>query len=294
MNDIAKPGSQTKLVFGREVTVSGNAVVAPAVDLGPRPRFEWLPIDRLVIDERYQRRVTDQGVKLINGIVRQFRWSKFQPLTVSGPDASDDYPVIDGQHRLEACRRHGGIAEVPCWIVDAERIADQARAFVAVNGKRIRVTAINVFWASLAAADADAVWLKSICDRAGIAIGRVGNGVQPPRTTVALGALLKVRSLGDATVARALAVLANAQPTADNAFRSATIIALARLIGLHGDRIDDARMAEKLADLDLDDEIANARIYIKVHGGNTESGLQAIFARHYNQRLRDDLRLPEK
>ncbi|MBF0307650.1 MAG: ParB N-terminal domain-containing protein, partial [Alphaproteobacteria bacterium] len=168
----------------------GNGLVVPAAHLGPRPVLNWISLDLLVVDERYQRRVNERGVKLINKIVKEFAWSRFQPLVVTGPDASGDFPVIDGQHRLEACRRHPAVTEAPCWIVAASAVADQARAFVSVNKDRLGVTAINVFWARLAAGDPDAVWLRSICDQAGVQIGRVGTGRQPPLTTIALAGLL--------------------------------------------------------------------------------------------------------
>lgn len=264
MNEIVSTTRQTKKVFGREVTVSGAAVVTPSEALGDRPSFAWLSVDTLVVDERYQRRITADGNVAINKIVREFAWSKFQPLTVTGPDASGDYPVIDGQHRLEAARRHPLVTEVPCWIVEAPKISDQATTFVGVNRDRIRVTRINIFWAELAAGEPTAMWIKSVCDRAGIAVGRVGTGIQPPLTTVALASLVKLRPLGDALIVRALSVLAKAQPEVDNAFRSATIIALARLIGINDALID------KLADLDLDQQIEKARAIRQGLGGNTE------------------------
>lgn len=180
------------------------------------------------------------------------------------------------------------------WIVEAPRIADQAHAFIGINETRIRVTRVNVFWAQVAAHDPDALWIKSICDRAGIAIGRVGSGTQPPKTTIALAAILKLRSLGDDLLIRALSVLAQAQPKAFNAFRAATINALVKLIGLNADRLDEARLVEKLADMDLDQEIDKARVYCKTLGGNTEAALLVILIRAYNQRLSEDRRLPEK
>lgn len=294
MSETVSIGKQTRVVFGREIEVSGAATVAPAIDIGDRPQFAWLPLGVLQVDPRYQRRITQDGNVLINRIVREFHWSKFQPLTVTGPDASGDYPVIDGQHRMEACRRHGGIEEVPCWIVPAPKIADQARSFIAVNKSRIGVTRINVFWASLAAQDPDAMWMKRVCDRAGVEIGKVGTGRQPPLTTVALASLMKLKPLGDDLVVRGLSVLAKAQAEAENAFRSASIIAVTKLLGIHGDRLDEARMVEKLSEMDLDQEIEKARVYCKTFGGNTEAALQVIFIRAYNARLADDRRLPEK
>jgi hypothetical protein len=273
---------------------TGNAVVVPNRDLGEKPEFRWLRLDNLVVDERYQRRITGDGITLINRIVREFDWSKFQPLTVTGPDASGDYPVIDGQHRLEACRRHPDVEDVPCWIVAAPHLADQARSFVAVNKHRIGVTRINVFWAQLTAGHPDAVWIKGICERGGVKVGKVGTGIQPPLTTIALAALLKLRVLGDDTVAAALAILAKAQPEAENAFRGAAITALAKLIGLHGENVDRPRLVERLADLVLDDEIDKARAFRKAMGGTVEEALQVILVRAYNKGLGATNRLPEK
>jgi len=48
---------------------SGNAVVVPSGNLGPRPDFAWVALDRLVVDERYQRRISSEGSLLINRIV---------------------------------------------------------------------------------------------------------------------------------------------------------------------------------------------------------------------------------
>ncbi len=271
----------------------GNAV-APSAELGPRPHLEWVPIGLLVVDERYQRRITTDGLKAINRIVREFTWRKFQPLTVSGPDASGDYPVIDGQHRLEAARRHHLVTEVPCWVVEAPKIADQATAFVGVNRDRIRVTRVNIFWAELAAGDPTALWIKSICDRASIKVGRIGTGVQPPLTTIALATLVKLRALGDNLILRALRVLRDAQPEVDNAFRAATIIALVKLIELNESLIDEDRLVEKLVDLDLDQLIDRARAIRSSLGGNTEEALRILLSREYNKRLPDDRRLRER
>ncbi|MGQ3072549.1 MAG: DUF6551 family protein [Ferrovibrionaceae bacterium] len=265
----------------------------PAAELGPRPKFAWLPIERLTVDERYQRRITGDGLNAINKIVRNFHWSKFQPLTVSGPDASGDYPVIDGQHRLEACRRHPAITEVPCWIVEASRIAEQAIAFVGINKGRIAVTRINVFWASLAAGEPDAVWLQRVTQRAGVAIGKVGTGVQPAGTTVALASLLKVRPLGEDAIVNGLRVIAEAQAGVENAFRAPVILAVVRMMAQHADKLDRTRLVAVLADLDLSDEIEKARVYRKTFGGVIEAALQVILIRQYNKGARAGARLPE-
>lgn len=150
-----------------------------------------------------------------------------------------------------------------------------------------------MFWAQLAAGDPDARWVKGVCERAGVAIGRVGTGAQPPLTTIALAAILRFKPADDIVV-RALRIIAAAQPEADNAFRSAAVTAVGRMVGTHGDQIDDGRLIDAIADMDLDDQIEKARLYRKTFGGNVEAALQVILTRAYNKRLRrDGNRLPE-
>lgn len=262
-------------------------------DPGPRPSFAWIKLDQLVIDARYQRNITREGVTMINRIVRDFSWSKFQPITVTGPDGSGDYPVIDGQHRLEACRRHPDIEEAPCWIVPAERLAAQASSFVAINKNRIAVTKVATFWAQLLASDPQALWVKQICDNAGVQIGKVGTGIQPPKTTIALGTLLTLRPLKEEVITTALRILVEAQPESENLLRGHTIKAMVRLVGTHGAAIDPKRLKNVIADLPLDNEIEKARQLRNAFGGKIETALMALIIKAYNRRLRLEERLPE-
>ena len=270
----------------------GNAVV-PSSDLGPRPTFDWIDISRLVVDETYQRRITGGGNKHINGIVRDMRWAKFQPLIVT---ANDDgrFAVIDGQHRLEAARRHPDVTEVPCWIVPTTDVAAQASTFVDVNQARIQVTRINVFWAQLAAGHPDAVWLKSVCDRAGVTISRVGTGRQPPLTTVALGDLLRLRPLGDDVIVQGLALLVKACPRIEHAFRGVVIQTVIRILALY-QAIDMQRLVDVLTAMDIDEQLDKARIYKRTFGGTIEAAYHAMVAKAYNKGLRNPvLLIPEK
>jgi flagellar hook protein FlgE len=51
---------------------------------------------------------------------------------------------------------HERAAGLPCYVVEAPGVAEQARAFVALNARRVGVTRINRFWAAHAAGDATA------------------------------------------------------------------------------------------------------------------------------------------
>ena len=74
-----------------------------------------------------------------NRIMREWNWLHYQPIVVAPAAGGEGFTVIDGQHRLEAARKHPKIARLPCYIVDAADLGAQARAFVALNARRIGV-----------------------------------------------------------------------------------------------------------------------------------------------------------
>ncbi len=253
--------------------------------LGKKPQFKWLRIELLQVDGRYQREIKQDGVTLINRIVRDFKWARFGALLVAGPDRIGDYAVIDGQHRLEAARRHPQISEVPCLVVDAGDVPSQARTFKGVNKDRRGVTRINVFWADVAAGEESAVRVRAVCEECGCFVSRAGTGRQKPLHTVAVSAIEQCLALDEGALRAALTTLVEAQGEAENAFRSATIKALTRMYALLPD-LDRKRLVRILAEMDLDDEIERARTFRDTMGGAVETALQAILTRAYNRNLR--------
>ncbi|SOE00631.1 ParB N-terminal domain-containing protein [Caenispirillum bisanense] len=264
----------------------------PSTTYGTPPRFAWLPTDTLVVDERYQRSITKDGWKRIRKMAAAFAWQKFGVLLVSEGDRIGDHAVFDGQHRLETARLLK-LPEVPCIIVDAPDLAAQAVAFKGVNKDRIGVTRVNIFWADHAAGVPQAVAIKELCDACGVVISRVGTGRQKPGHTVALAAIEACMALDEESLRQGLRALVTAQGEAENAFRSATIKALTRLHAMNPGKVEQERLVRILADLDLDDEIDEARIAAKSFRGKTEIALQMRLTRAYNKNLGADRRLEE-
>lgn len=260
---------------------------------GTPPRFAWIPLDNLVVDERYQRRITDGGWRQVRRMARDFNWRKFGALLVAETDKIGDHAVFDGQHRLEAAKLAEGVDQVPCIIVDAPDVADQARAFKGINKDRTGVTRINIFWADVAAGDERALAIKAVCDDCGVSISRVGTGRQKPLHTVAIAALDSCLKLDEASLRKALGALVQAQGDAENAFRSATIKALTRLHAMNGEVVDQARLVRALADMDLDDRIEEARQGARSLNGKADVILQMLFTRAYNKGLGEGRRLED-
>jgi hypothetical protein len=149
------------------MTLRPVAIDPPLVD-GPspglHPHLRWVPLDRLVIDDSYQRPLLDQNWKRIRAIATGFSWSRFSPLVVAAL-SGDRFAVVDGQHRAHAALLCG-LAQVPAMVLAIEPEA-QAEAFVGINTVTLRVTRQAMFKAALASGEAWAVEVDRVVRDAG-------------------------------------------------------------------------------------------------------------------------------
>lgn len=144
-------------------------VLAPAASSavivrGDRPHLGWIEIDRLFVDDRYQRPLGQSNWQAIRQIADRFDWALFSTVDVA-PMGGGQYAIIDGQHRVHAAAI-AGIDKVPCRIV-LLMPADQARAFSAINGQVTAISAFHIYRAALAAGEAWAVKAKAVAEDAG-------------------------------------------------------------------------------------------------------------------------------
>lgn len=186
--------------------------------------------------------------------------------------------VIDGQHRLEAARKHPLIETLPCYIVDAGDVARQAQAFVALNARRIGVTRLQRFWAAHAAGEPVALKIHKICTGAGVTITKSG-GILPPCTTIATFTIEKLLPLGAPAITAALQVLVETHGTVPDAFKSAPIFALAHIAKRPG--FDRERLVRVMRKADLGQLAGAAKTWRAQHGGTMERALERELAQRY-------------
>lgn len=168
------------------------ADLGPA-EVGSPPTLEWIKLSALRVNHQYQRHLSERSVTLIRSIVRGFDWSHLKPLSVI--DLGDGtYEVLDGQHTATAAATHGGIDEVPCYVVGARSLREHAGAFVALNTHRVAVTPLQSFWARVVAGDEIASAVAEAAERADCTILRKPptQARYRPGDCVAVGALMKV------------------------------------------------------------------------------------------------------
>lgn len=137
------------------------------------PKFERAKPGDLMVDETYQRNLSERSVRLIRKIVANWDWRTFMPPVVVR--AKDGLHVIDGQHTAIAAATHPLINDIPVMVVKADAIADRAKTFLGRNRDRISVTTNQLHAAAVIAGDDTAVTIHQVCERAGVKILK-----QPP------------------------------------------------------------------------------------------------------------------
>lgn len=198
-----------------------------ALDPGPKPDLIWLDVDFLSVDPRYQRDTgSRRSLNLIEKIAANFRWSRFGVASVvRDKGRAIRYFVVDGQHRVEAARRLK-LEEVPCVVLPHATLEEAAVDFVAMNRDRVTVTPLHIYHAQLAAGDAQALAIASVCKAAGVEICRhqVPASLMKPGQTLAVATIAKlVATGGEKFATRVLAQVASAGKGVPGAVNAAAI-----------------------------------------------------------------------
>lgn len=179
-------------------------------DPGEVPALDWVDVSLISADPLYQRPLDHARV---DTILHGFTWRSFGALVVV-PQADGTYHATDGQHRLEAAKLHPKVTHVPAVIVKADDIKSEASIFVEINGSRKNVSALELFFAKLAANDDDAETIRQVCERAGVRIPKYPSAGFKPRDCIAIAAIQSVVGRRGAMRARQyLEVLAKADLT---------------------------------------------------------------------------------
>lgn len=219
----------------------GAKIKAPLAGFepGPRPQMQWIELDALDVDHAYQRPLSSKHAKRL---AIEFKWLSFQPLSVT-PKPNGHYAVVDGQHRLQACKAIPQITKVPCYVVPAASQQAQAHAFVEINDSHKRVTGLEKFRAALVAKDPITMSVAKACEDAGLKI--VAGQTLAPMTTASPALLVSLcRTHGIAPVRRGIGLMAIAWRKETSAFSYAVMNAVILTCRYAGESAtDDAILA---------------------------------------------------
>lgn len=162
----------------RPIDITGQTPSQPG-DM-PAPMLDWLPIAKLVVDDRYQRPLTSASWSAIYKIAASFHWSRFSPVLVA-PIEGGLYAIIDGQHRTHAAALCG-FDQVPAMAVHMTT-RQQASAFTWVNGQVVRINQHQVYRAALTACEDWALRCREAVEAAGCKLMtyNASNSLKKPR-----------------------------------------------------------------------------------------------------------------
>jgi hypothetical protein len=164
----------------------------------------------LLVDETYQRNLSERSINLIRRIVAGWDWRRFKPPVVAWTE--DGLEVIDGQHTAIAAACHPAIETIPVMVVDAADQVSRASAFIGHNRDRLSVTIPQIHAAAVAAGDPEALAIAKVCQEASVQIVKAQSKPPRPRETIAvnaIAALLKKYQPEDAV--QILKILAEAE-----------------------------------------------------------------------------------
>lgn len=199
----------------------------PCPPASGEPIFERVNPRDLLVEEAYQRDLSDRSLKLIQKIVEHWDWTRFKPPVVAFAD--DGLRIIDGQHTAIAAASHPAIDQIPVMVVEAPELATRALAFIGHNRDRLTVTPMQLHHAAVAAGEREAVAIEAVCGLAGVRLLRkVGGGhkwqVGETQAINALRAL--VQRCGRDKAAKVLSALVAAElaPIAAHDLRAAEML----------------------------------------------------------------------
>lgn len=249
------------------------------------PTLEWVSINKLHIDETYQRSTESRAsARKIAEMAKAFSWRYCGALMVTRT-AENKYYILDGQHRWEAAKLNGNIKELPCLVLDNLGVKEQAIGFVHINTKRLNVSALAKYAAALTAHDPLALKVSKICAANNITIPRqpVKDGKTAPTETQAIGTLLRlVEQYTTDQIGLVLRSIPAAYGNQQGKMRAMLIKALALLVAQNPEvtQCHVVAMLKEINPLELEVDAASS---VKINGGSVipamVSGLERVLKR---------------
>lgn len=151
-------------------------VKKPRGSLQVNAQMEWLKVEDLIFDSRYNR--VPREVR-INKIVSEFDPNLFGVLLISHR-YNDSNAIIDGQHRTRAMLEMGEQETlVPCFTYYNLSLEGEANLFRRFNQERTAPNATDIFRAKLAEKDQQTLNIQKVLSRYGLSVS-----LQPNANTV--------------------------------------------------------------------------------------------------------------
>jgi hypothetical protein len=258
---------------------------AEAAGLHARGVQDWVPVDALFSDPRYQRPLDQRH---IDRMAAEFNPDALGVIYVSDR-GNGTIAVMDGFHRVAVMRQLGwDDQKMPALVFTGLSVQEEAEIFTAMNKDRRQPSRIHLFRAQVAAGDKHAVALNEVLVECGV---KVIAG-PAPRHLQAVGAVQKVIEIAGADIVRrAVKIATTAWSQHDDALAGPLLSGLALLIYAEAD-IDDKAMIRRLEDHTPGMIMNKAKVTKEVNPDlHQPAAVATVLTTLYNQRRRTG-RLP--
>ena len=206
----------------------------------PNVHFEQIPIKDLVSNQDYQRNLS---LGHINRAAENFDLYQINPVKVSRRDGVNY--VFNGQHTIEIVALVSGSRETPVWCMIYDDLSYTAEANIFANQQKFvkPLQPYEVFNANVEAGNDTQLIIKSLVESYGLTIGNK----KGPGIICAVSTLENIyTNYGMQTLNRTLRLIIGAWEGDRHSFSANILNAVAKLISVFGDGLNDDIFKEKL------------------------------------------------
>lgn len=206
----------------------------------PNVHFEQIPIKDLVSNQDYQRNLS---LGHINRAAENFDLYQINPVKVSRRDGVNY--VFNGQHTIEIVALVSGSRETPVWCMIYDDLSYTAEANIFANQQKFvkPLQPYEVFNANVEAGNVTQLIIKSLVESYGLTIGNK----KGPGIICAVSTLENIyTNYGMQTLNRTLRLIIGAWEGDLHSFSANILNAVAKLISVFGDGLNDDIFKEKL------------------------------------------------
>lgn len=206
----------------------------------PNVHFEQIPIKDLVSNQDYQRNLS---LGHINRAAENFDLYQINPVKVSRRDGVNY--VFNGQHTIEIVALVSGSRETPVWCMIYDDLSYTAEANIFANQQKFvkPLQPYEVFIANVEAGNDTQLIIKSLVESYGLTIGNK----KGPGIICAVSTLENIyTNYGMQTLNRTLRLIIGAWEGDLHSFSANILNAVAKLVSIFGDGLNDDIFKEKL------------------------------------------------
>lgn len=211
----------------------------------PNVHFEQIPIKNLVSNQEYQRNLSRAH---INRAAAHFDLYQINPVKVSRRDGINY--VFNGQHTIEIVALVSGSRDTPVWCMIYDDLCYEHEADIFANQMKYvkALSAYEIFMANIEAGNDDQLMIRDLVESYNLKV----SAAKAPGNICAISALEMIFTrYGYHCLNRFLRLIIGAWEGDENSFSANIMKAVAKLVIVYGDMLDDEMFKEKLGAISI-------------------------------------------